>query len=108
MLQAKFVPLSKHPDEVLKTSELMRYVKIAVCSEIDTKYINKAESYYRLSPYGAVSTPREGFKNESLMLYEERIAVCSEIHKKHVNKAESYYRLRLYRAENAVLSIYVS
>jgi hypothetical protein len=25
-----------------------------------------------------------------------------------VNKAESYYRLRLYRAENAVLSIYVS
>jgi hypothetical protein len=86
----------------------MRYVKIAVCSEIHTKGVNKAESYYRLSPCGAVSTPRRVLKINHLTLYRERIAVCSEIHTKHVNKAESCYRLRSYRVENTVLCIYVS
>jgi hypothetical protein len=27
-----------------------------VCSEIHTKHVNKAETYYRLSPYGAENT----------------------------------------------------
>jgi hypothetical protein len=38
----------------------------------------------------------------------KKIEVCSEIHTKHINTAESYYRLRSYRAENTVVSIYVS
>jgi hypothetical protein len=81
---------------------------IVFCSEIWTKHLNKAELYYRLSPYRAVNTPRQGFKFSHLMLYGERIAVYSKIHIKHANKAESYYRLRLYHAQNTVLCIYVS
>jgi hypothetical protein len=39
--------------------------RIAVCSEIHTKHVNKAELYYRLSPYRAVNTPCQGFKIQS-------------------------------------------
>jgi hypothetical protein len=39
---------------------------VAVCSEIHTKHVNKAEFYYKLSPYRAVNTRRQGFRNESL------------------------------------------
>jgi hypothetical protein len=67
MFQAKFVPRSKHPDRVLKTNQLMLYVEtIAAFSEIHTKHVNKAELNYRLSPYRAVNTPREGFKNQAV------------------------------------------
>jgi hypothetical protein len=69
---------------------------------------HKTELYYRLSPYHAVNTPRQGFKNQSVNVVWETIAVCSEIHTKHVNKAESYHRYRLYRRENTVLCIYGS
>jgi uncharacterized C2H2 Zn-finger protein len=81
---------------------------VVFCSEIRKKHVNKAELYYRLSPYSAVNTSRQGFKLSHLMLYGERIAVYSEIHTKHVNKAASYYRLRSYRTENTVLCIYIS
>jgi hypothetical protein len=60
----------------------MLHRKIVVfCSEIRKKHVNKAELYYRLSPYRAVNTPRQGFKFSHLMLYGERIAAYSEIHK---------------------------
>jgi hypothetical protein len=37
-----------------------------VTSEIHTKHVNKAELYYRFSPYHAVDTHQQGFKNESV------------------------------------------
>jgi uncharacterized C2H2 Zn-finger protein len=74
--------------------------KIAVCSEIHIKHVNKAGLYYRLSPYPAVNTPRQCFENQSVNAVWETIAVCSEIHTKHVNKAELHYRCRPYRAVN--------
>jgi hypothetical protein len=60
---------------------------IAVCSEIHTKHFNKAELYYRLSPYRAVNTPTF-LKTNNLMLCGETITIYSEIHTKHINKAE--------------------
>jgi uncharacterized C2H2 Zn-finger protein len=87
---------------------MLRRKVVVFCSEIRKKHVNKGELYYKLSPYRAVNTPRQGFKLSHLMLYGEGIAVYSEIHTKHVNKAESYYKLRSYRAVNTVLCIYVS
>jgi hypothetical protein len=63
---------------------------IVFCSEIRAKHVNKAELYCRLSPYRAVNTPRQSFKNQSVNAVWEAIAVCSEIHTKHVTKAELY------------------
>jgi uncharacterized C2H2 Zn-finger protein len=70
----------------------------AVCSEIHTKHVNKAELYYRLSPYRAVNTLRQCFKNQSITAVWETMAVISQIHAKHVNKTELYYRLSSHRA----------
>jgi hypothetical protein len=61
--------------------------RIAVSSEVHIKHVNKAELYYRLIPYLAVNTARQGFKNQSVSAVWETIAVCSEIRTKHVNKA---------------------
>jgi hypothetical protein len=72
------------------------------CSEVRTKHLNEAELFYRLSPYRAVNTPRQGFKNQSVNAVWETIAVCSEVDKKHVNKTELYYRLSPYRAVNTL------
>jgi hypothetical protein len=40
--------------------------RIADCSDIRTKHVNKAELYDRLIPYLAVNTPRQDFKNLSI------------------------------------------
>jgi hypothetical protein len=40
--------------------------RIAVCSEIYTTDANKGELHYRLSPYRAINTLRQGFKNQSV------------------------------------------
>jgi hypothetical protein len=67
---------------------MLHRIVVVFCSEILTKHLNKAELYYRLSPYRAVNTPRQGFKLSHLMLNGEAIAVYSKIHIKHANKAE--------------------
>jgi uncharacterized C2H2 Zn-finger protein len=101
ILQAKFVPRSTHPDRVLKINKLMLYgERIAVCSEIQTKHVNKAELYYRLSPYRALNTPPQGFKNKLINAVWGKNRGFSETQTKHVNKAELYYRLSTYRAVN--------
>jgi hypothetical protein len=52
------VPRSKHSVSVLKIVQVMLHTKVIVFnSEIRTKHVNKAELYYRLSPYRAVNTP---------------------------------------------------
>jgi hypothetical protein len=56
-----------HSVSVLKINQLMLHRKIIVfCSEVSAKHLNKAELYYRVSPYHAVNTPRQGFKNSSV------------------------------------------
>jgi hypothetical protein len=58
ILQAHFVPRSKHPVSVLKINQLMLHRKIIVfCSEARARHLNKAELYYRLFSYSAVNTP---------------------------------------------------
>jgi hypothetical protein len=61
---------------------------IVFCSEVRAKHVNKAELFYSLSPYRAVKTPRQVFKNQAVNAVWETIAVCSETHTKHVNKTE--------------------
>jgi 2-oxoglutarate dehydrogenase complex dehydrogenase (E1) component-like enzyme len=67
---------------------MLYWETIAVCSEIPVKHVNKADLHYRLSPYRAVNTLRQGFKNPSVNAVWETLAVCSEIDIKHVNKTE--------------------
>jgi hypothetical protein len=109
ILQAKVLRRSKHLRLGFENrSVIAAYESSRFLFRNPQKYLNKAEFYCRLRPYGAVNTPQQGFKLSHLMLYGERIAVYSEMHTKHVNKAESYYRLRSYSEENTVLCIYVS
>jgi hypothetical protein len=46
---------------------------IGFCYEVRAKYVNKAELYYTLISYRAVDTPRQDFKNQSLMLYGKQL-----------------------------------
>jgi hypothetical protein len=59
VLQAKFVPRSKHSVLFLKINQLMLHKKIIVfCSEVRAKQVNKAELYYRLISYRVADTLR--------------------------------------------------
>jgi hypothetical protein len=77
--------------------------RIAVCSEIHIKHVNKAELYYRLSPCRSVNTPDRVLKIDNLMLYRETVAIYSEIHIKQENETELCCRLSPYREVNTPL-----
>jgi hypothetical protein len=79
---------------------MLHWKIIVFCFEVRAEHLNKTELHYRLSPYRAVDTPQQDFKNQSVNAVWETVAVCSEIQTKHVNKAELQYRLSPYSAVN--------
>ena len=109
--QIQSVPRRKLYISVIKTSQLMLYREIiAVCSQIDTKHINRlcGQNVELLNVKLVVhivttglqrvnirytqiqSVPRSKhcisvIKTSQLMLYREIVAVCSQIHTKHIN-----------------------